>query len=564
MSFSPSSSKSRSPQIPADCHPNLLKRMQQDTCFICKQVGHWSWHCPSKSPTKPKPKPKPDPVPSSSYSSETIQCRCGHGSCEVKTSRAGRNFYACPIKRGIKCKDFVKWCNDPIDERDLQPPPFKYPECVCGAGVCRRVKVTESHDDAFKYYFTCPFKQGHGSCGYRVSEDELLSNNSKNTVPIQQSRQRTLQDFFEGCQNDKVDDELGKEDGLQVLIKRVRITDCSESPEISSDKEDAGEAPNATNLKRVGDDGVEFTNSVSWEKVVAEAFLLLSCLSATSRIRWRQIMFQRRIFSGVSFGSCSMGWLGRLLFFYPTQSLKFPTPQPFFCCIFPSYDPIVTEVSGNVISPSKSEDERKSIVSTAQRHREVVLYTKQRLLIDLETMDPCQHESMREAAETTFFILNNLGLDYKQFSDHVLDYINFVSSIAEIDKSMENSFKTMDEHNKLFEEEKMKFALLRDAHVKTEAMLEESNRQRQLLCGQVSNLKAMLNEIQKQLEFCELETLKIETRLGDLKRNIFETDITLKKRAEQTKVTRKLSEERQAKQIAAKEVLEKAKLELEN
>ncbi|XP_020204241.1 uncharacterized protein LOC109789642 isoform X2 [Cajanus cajan] len=449
MSFSPSPSKSRRPQILANCSPNLLKQMQQDTCYICKQVGHWSWFCPYKSPTKPvSPEPKPKPKPDSPVSSDAIQCRCGHGACEVKTSRSGRNFYACPIKRGIKCKDFVKWCDDPIDERDLQPPPFKYPVCACEAGVCRRVMGTESHD-AFKYYFTCPFRQGHGSCGYRVSVDELLNSNSRNTVPIQQdellnnnnrntvptrqSRQRSLHDFFEGCQNDKVDDELGKEDGLQVQIKRIRITDCSESPEIS-EKEDAGAALNRASLKRVDDGDREFTNSVSWEKIEAQAFLFLSSLSATSRIRWRQIMFQRRIFSGVSF---------------------------------------------------------------------------------------------------------------------------------EIDRCMENSL-TMEEDNRLFEEQKMRFAQLQDDHAKAEALLEALNRQRQLLCEQVSNLKAMLNEKKKQLEFCELETLKIETHLGDLKRKILETDLTLKERAEQTEVARKLSEERQAKEIAAKEMLEKAKLELEN
>ncbi|TKY62962.1 endonuclease VIII-like 3 [Spatholobus suberectus] len=615
---SPSPSPSRvqrqqsTPEIPANCSPKLVKRMQQDTCYTCKQRGHWSWYCPSKSPkTKPiSPSPKQD----SPVSHNTIQCRCGHGSCEIKTSRRGSDYYACPIKRGAKCNEFVKWCDDPIDERDLQPPPFKYPECECGAGVCRRVKGTERHD-AFKYYFACPVKQAHGSCGYRASEDELLNSNSnsKSIVPVQQSRQRTLQEFWEGCQNDEIDNELGNElgkgDGLHVQIKRMRIRDCSENSLSIAGSEipdiDAGAALNAANLKRDifpeledADNNIEFTNSVSWETIEAEAFQFFSRLSSTSsRISWRQTIFQRRIFADASFGSCPLGWLGRLLFFYPAQSLKFPTPKPFFCCVFPSYNPIVvpkqtsipdgpyecnqvaissasqhtqlstgchTEVSGDVVSPSKSQDgERKSIMSKAQRHREVALFTQQRLLTDLETLDPHEHESMREAAETTFTLLNILGVDYKQFSDHVFDYINFVTSIAEIDKSMENSL-TLEEHNKLFEEEKMRFAQLQDDYVKTEALLEASNRQRQLLCEQVSNLKAMLNEKQKQLKFCELENSKIETNLGDLKRKILETDITLKERAEQTEVARKQSEERQTKQIAAKEALEKAKLELEN
>ncbi|RDY09864.1 hypothetical protein CR513_05726, partial [Mucuna pruriens] len=66
----------------------------------------------------------------------------------------------------------------------------------------------------------------------------------------------------------------------------------------------------------------------------------------------------------------------------------------------------------------------------------------------------------------------------------------------------------------------MRFARLQDEYVKTEALLEASNRHRQLLSEQ--------------------------------------------ERVEQKEAARKQSEKKQAKQIAAKEVLEKEKLELEN
>ncbi|KAK7396005.1 hypothetical protein VNO78_16680 [Psophocarpus tetragonolobus] len=161
----------------------------------------------------------------------------------------------------------------------------------------------------------------------------------------------------------------------------------------------------------------------------------------------------------------------------------------------------------------------------------MVLFTQQRLLSDLESLAPHEHESMREAAETTFALLNVLGVDYKQFSDNVLDYVNFVASMAEADKSMEDSL-TMEELNKLFEEDKMRFAQLQDNYVKTETLLEASNRHRQLLCAQ------------------------IEAHLDDLKRNISETEITLKEKADQTEVAWKQGE-RQANQISAKEALQK-------
>ncbi|KAG4938266.1 hypothetical protein AAZX31_16G044300 [Glycine max] len=263
---------------------------------------------------------------------------------------------------------------------------------------------------------TVSYKRAHGSCGYGVTEDELLNGNSNSIARLKQSRQRTLHDFWDGCQS--------QNDGSQEQIKRMRITDCSENPNI----EGASATQNAANVKRDGfselesaADDIEFMNSVSWETIEAEAILSLSRRSTPSRIpsriRWRQIMFQKRIFSDDSF---------------------------------------------------------------------------------------------------------------------------------EIDKSKENSL-TMDEQNNLFEENKMRFAQLQDEYVKTEASLEASNQHKQLLCEQVSDLKTMLDEKQNQLKCCELETLKIETRLGDLKRRMLETHFTLKERVEQTEEARKQSEERQAK-----------------
>lgn len=184
-------------------------------------------------------------------------------------------------------------------------------------------------------------KQGQGSCGYIVSEDDVKLLSRKSTVPVQQSRQRTHDDFWEGCLNDEMGDELGKGDGLHVQIKRMRIADSPASPfpvnlSETLGKKDAGAALNAANSKRDGfpdlvfddDDDLEFANSVSWETVEAEAFLLLSCLSTPSRICWRQIMFQRRIFSNVSFGNMYFILSCFLCFHNMFLSFMFPL---FFC-----------------------------------------------------------------------------------------------------------------------------------------------------------------------------------------------------------------------------------------
>jgi len=161
-----------------------------------------------------------------------------------------------------------------------------------------------------------------------VWEDEIKLLDRTSIVPIQRSRQRTLGEFWNGCQTD---DELGDE-----LNKRMRVTDYSEDPSAVPyipDKEDAGVALTVANLNRNGfpdlvvddDDDFDFTNPVSWETIEEEAFLLLSRVSTPSRIRWRQIMFERHISSDVSFGN---------IFFvleYLFISFMFPL---FFCCHF--------------------------------------------------------------------------------------------------------------------------------------------------------------------------------------------------------------------------------------
>ena len=225
------------------------------------------------------------------------------------------------------------------------------------------------------------------------------------------------------------------------------------------------------------------------------------------------------------------------------------------------------EVSRDVVSvsPIKSQGSERKSMSKAERQRQMVVSTLQQLLRELESMNPHDHESMRVAVEDTFGLLGGLldGLDYIHFSEHVWEFINNASAVAEIDTSMEYS-PTLEECNQSIEKERARFAQIHEECVKTEALLEASNRRGQWLREEVSNLEAMLHEKKNQLNSCEKESLKIETHLCDLKRRMMEADTTLKDRAEEAELARRLNEQRQTKQMAAKVALDKAKLELEN
>lgn len=220
-------------------------------------------------------------------------------------------------------------------------------------------------------------------------------------------------------------------------------------------------------------------------------------------------------------------------------------------------------ISKDIVSPNKSPSSESKLGSMSQIQIDVVKFTQQRLLSDLVNLDPRQHESIAEAAESTFEVLNRLGVECNQFSEHVWDFIRLASSMAEMDKSMENS-PTLEERDKLFEEDKARLAPMRDDCIKTEALLETSKIKGKSLCEEVFHLEAMLYQKRIELKSCESETMKLETKLGDLKRDMSEVDINLKDLAEQMELARKQSAERHAKQIAAQAALEKAKLVLEN
>jgi len=218
-----------------------------------------------------------------------------------------------------------------------------------------------------------------------------------------------------------------------------------------------------------------------------------------------------------------------------------------------------TQLSTDVVSPNRSPGSEKI---KERKQKEVVIFMQQGLLNDLEGFNFHQHESMRDTAEAAFEMLNSLGFGYKQFSDCVWEFINLAKSMTEIDKSMENS-PTLEEYNIFLEEEKVRLANIQDDCVKIETSLAVSDENRNLLSEEVANLQAVLLKKQKELKSCEVEKMKEETRLDDMKRRMSEVDSSLKDKTRQAEAARKKFVERDRTQVAAMTALEKAKRALE-
>ncbi|XP_047970045.1 uncharacterized protein LOC125213503 [Salvia hispanica] len=95
---------------------------------------------------------------------------CNSRICRRKQSRTPQNpnrwFYTCPHD-----KKFNKW------EDEVKPHEWiLVPYCGgCGAGLCRVKRVISGSSPAGRIMFLCRIKEGEGSCGYRVWQDELAA-----------------------------------------------------------------------------------------------------------------------------------------------------------------------------------------------------------------------------------------------------------------------------------------------------------------------------------------------------------------------------------------------------
>ncbi|KAM4132252.1 hypothetical protein ACJW30_01G236400 [Castanea mollissima] len=143
--------------------------MQRDTCFHCRQQGHWARDCPLK-------KSQPSTSFSNGLDLPLFRCPCGLGFCLALVSHTdknpGRKFFTCPGIEGNNC-GFFKWCDEVTTGETSKSPPegvYPYPKCSCEAGVCKRIMLNRS-PNAGRTCFVCRVPRGFGACYFLQWED---------------------------------------------------------------------------------------------------------------------------------------------------------------------------------------------------------------------------------------------------------------------------------------------------------------------------------------------------------------------------------------------------------
>ncbi|XP_031380587.1 uncharacterized protein LOC116195494 [Punica granatum] len=344
----------------------LTQRMKGDTCFLCKNKGHWKQDCPQRSPAASPSKAKSPTASSSDI--PILHCGCGDA-CSVRTSKTERNpnrkYYFCSRCSQFpdpqrKRTGFVGWCDE-----------FTAPQCPCNAGRCRIYTAAEPEHNNRKY-FGCRIKKGLGACqffqwvdeyravpapseAHRMEIEPPAMGNPDNPAEIADTKDDEIEELLNSKKLDEIMFSLSvPEQKTTQDLQEMVIEDGSGTTSPDSVVEDLS-MEEIDLLDQISQNEIITSHMVSRESEIHRRALLDKISQneiVTSRMasqKWeirRQLEeFMKRIFAvgdGLSqdglnlvLGVQVMGWCGRIAF-PPSRLITDPPPKPFFCCIFPS------------------------------------------------------------------------------------------------------------------------------------------------------------------------------------------------------------------------------------
>ncbi|KAK2665971.1 hypothetical protein Ddye_004545 [Dipteronia dyeriana] len=544
------------------------------------------------------------------------------------------------MKKGTSQCKFFKWC-DKVTDDDIKPcPQSKFPKCTCGAGICRKLK-----DSSGRSYFVCPIKKGLGACPFfrwentpvntRVGEhvDESKGYGSpQSTCDNHSSLERSEAMEFEVPE---VENPQGFPSLLSMPISSAgddtrlmegciydQTSDISSPNHLDSSPCVAPENGSPTLESTIEDlvmQEAESLNSMTKKKSSRGISVMPQNEVHCRQIEfWRQISVVEYISTDIiyqSLGLHVLGWLGRLVF-PPPRSLNDHPPKPFFCCIFPSFDPIFVPRDGNrldlegstpeldklssrthggdrqqwngvlwkhsglkrsyatiqsdtLISPvSKSLEHtaapfqslEQAAVQFQKRLEQAALHFQNEFVTILNRIDSSDPDTMTKKADKFFSDLDRvqLPINYEPFSRRVREFIESASRLAGIEKSICKAC-SLEELTEVYNSEKVRFDDISKAHDEAVAAFSNSSRRHQSLQEDASRLRDMLLRIESQSSCCEAETSELNVQMDVISKVKLES----KKRMEEAKETLKLREQREAERCAAKAELEQARIQLQ-
>lgn len=184
-------------------------------------------------------------------------------------------------------------------------------------------------------------------------------------------------------------------------------------------------------------------------------------------------------------------------------------------------------------------------------------HVQNQLLAMLESTEPHNHRSMTEAANKTFSVLSSLSIDYRSFSEHVRKFISCASSLAEMEESVMAEQST-EEIMEWYDNERANVDEISTMQAETKDAVTASEQQLKSLGEEASRLKEMLLQIEDQLRHCKKENAELKIKSRKISEDMLESG----KKLQEAEAAKKLHEEREREKNAAKESLERARIQL--
>ncbi|KAI3968675.1 hypothetical protein MKX01_028825 [Papaver californicum] len=256
-----------------------------DTCYHCHKPGHWANRCPDRQMNVRDPPNLPQRNFFDDQSSiPARQCRCGGGTCIVRTSHTesnpDRKFYTCPGKKDMKC-NFFQWCDEAKPEDFNEVPLSPYPKCPCGAGLCHR------YTNRGRPYFRCPIKPGEGACGFKQWQETPTKAVSSDLVNDNIHSPKLAYAGQEETKRANDEYRIGDGSKLKEIVSHVLPKYGSESPliKVSQVKEDTVRLDSMADDKiislistlKLSDEKITTTDAKTWQCSSESSYPMCRC-----------------------------------------------------------------------------------------------------------------------------------------------------------------------------------------------------------------------------------------------------------------------------------------------
>ncbi|CDP16752.1 unnamed protein product [Coffea canephora] len=532
-------------------------------------------------------------------SSGSVLCVCGAGVCLLLTSKSqanpGRSYYRCPASnRGC---GFFRWLDQVRPDQLI----FNIPQCGCGAGICRLDIKTTTGPNAGRKCFVCPIKKGQGACNFFM----WLDAHSNAATAFQCSRSRRPTSSL--LKRDKIILEESKgsdDDPLRKHCKRLRhgdsksngcpsgsSTTCQRTPLASSGSyltEKDGQDSSPTIEMAVHQKKPDFGRPIFFENTLtaSKSFLFSRHQSSVLPINLEGLQETSWIVTAIRQNLCLeiKGWWGRLAF-PPSKGLKEQSAEPFFCCAFPSFDPIFVPPNVNLLSDDVSVapvasplgasrqssltlSEGAQLLGTEENSimrklvSEAFVKAAEQLQSDLLTLlrslDIQDHEFMVREADATFDALDQLQIEHKKYSEQVKEYIRCASLLAKINQSVisDHSCRMLADR---YSHEKLKLDEIDDAYARDVAALSVSEQRAEYFAIEISHLKDKLFQTEAGLSCCMAESTALKARILGISEDKEIIERSFEMTCKQLEDARKMRKQREAEEHAAKAAFQNAK-----